>query len=106
MLELLRNASGMHFTSIPWTTVLVDMMSEQRGLLILINSKSCCTPKVRWPSINFDKNSPEYMACIRIPLPVIPKLMVWSVHLTYAIMHIKNAFLSTPLADLEYKKHF
>lgn len=46
------------------------------------------------------------MACIRIPSPVIPKLLGWSVHLTYARMHIKNAHLSTPLADLEYKKHF
>jgi hypothetical protein len=46
------------------------------------------------------------MACIRIPSQVIPELLVWSVHLKYARMHIKNAHLSTPLADLEYKKHF
>lgn len=46
------------------------------------------------------------MACIRIPSQVIPELLVWSVHLTYARMHIKNAHLSTPLADLEYEKHF
>lgn len=71
-----------------------------------MDSECSCTLKVRWPSINFDKNSPENMACIRIPSPVIPKLLVWSVHLTYARMHIKNAHLSTPLADLEYKKHF
>lgn len=48
------------------------------------------------PPIKFDKNSPENMACIRIPSPVIPRLMVWSVHLTNAKMHIKNASFCTP----------